>query len=210
VVSLVLVSPAPDYQLLSPEELRIAAGLASDDDSKDELLTLLGLEAAEWVATMCGVPAADGSLLPTPVDTTPTFRPEAVQETRVLRGTPRSVALARRFITGTVAATLDDNAFETVIVDRQAGTIATNGACGTLVVSYTAGFTTVPPALKAACRAYVSFRQTQSTRDPAIRSETIPDVITVVYRDEPAGDSISSMLPGMSDWLARYKTGTAS
>jgi hypothetical protein len=60
VVSWTIVTPASDLAILSQAELRAAAGLAAGDTSQDTDLSILGLEAAEWIAGLCGVAAADG------------------------------------------------------------------------------------------------------------------------------------------------------
>jgi len=55
---LIVTEPAEDLQLLTEEELRVAAGLEPDDDSQDEALAILGLRAAAALAAACGVAKA--------------------------------------------------------------------------------------------------------------------------------------------------------
>ena len=210
---LVLVTPADDYQLLTAAELRLAAGLESDDTSQDASLETLGLEAAEWVASLCGVPAADGSTSSPYIDSVPTFRQEVVQETRQIIGMPRTITLARRFISS-VSVTLNDIAIDSsdYRVNAQAGTLERLVAglypaywgSGTLVATYTAGFVTVPPAIKAATRDYVAMLYSQASRDYAIRSETINDIESVTYR---VGSEVEASIEAIArQRLARYIT----
>jgi hypothetical protein len=63
---LIVTEPAEDLQLLTEEELRVAAGLEPDDDSQDAALATHGLRAASALAAACGVAKAgyDASLAP--------------------------------------------------------------------------------------------------------------------------------------------------
>jgi hypothetical protein len=55
---LLVTEPAADLQLLTEEELRVAAGLEPDDDSQDAVLATQGLRAASALAGACGVAKA--------------------------------------------------------------------------------------------------------------------------------------------------------
>lgn len=214
-MALVLIAPAADYQLLTPEELRVAVGLQPDDTSQDAVLTALGLEAAEWVATLCGVPTADGYLLEPPVDTVPTFRAETVAETRMLTTWPRTIALARRFVSS-VSATLNgaDVLAADYRINSQAGTLERvvggmfpcSWGCGTLVITYTAGFVDVPPALKGVASDYLAHLYTRGERDVTVRSETVNDIESVTYR--PGDEIATSIADTARQRLSRYMTGT--
>jgi hypothetical protein len=194
---LVLIKAADEYQLLSLVERRLAAGLSGDDATKDETLVALGLETAEWVASICGVPAADGygGSPALNVDCVPTFRQEIVQEVREIVGHPKSIALARRFVSS-ATVTLNEVSVDLseYRLNGPAGTLTrmVSGiypACwnsGTLVVTYTAGFATVPPIMREVARDYLAMRYRQSTlplEDQGVRSKTINDIMSVTYRD---------------------------
>ena len=75
-----------------------------------------------------------------------------------------------------------------------------------VVVDYTAGFEAVPADVQAACLEWLTLRWHAVGRDPALRSETIPDLISQVYAgDAGAGTSGGAIPPGARDLLAPYK-----
>jgi hypothetical protein len=76
-----------------------------------------------------------------------------------------------------------------------------------LVVDYTAGFDPVPEDVQGACLEWLSARFYLVGRDPTLRSETIPDLITQVYGSR--SDVTASDIPGgVRDWLIPYKVWT--
>jgi len=78
-----------------------------------------------------------------------------------------------------------------------------------LVVDYTAGFATIPADVQAAAFDLLAVRWFAIGQDPALRSETIPDVITQVYGgDTGAGTSFGSITAGARDLLAPYRIWT--
>jgi hypothetical protein len=78
-----------------------------------------------------------------------------------------------------------------------------------VVVDYTAGFDAVPADVQAACLEWLTLRWHAVGRDPALRSETIPDLITQVYAgDAGAGTSGGAMPAGARDMLGPYKIWT--
>lgn len=194
-MTLALVTPASDLQLLTAEELRLAAGLTATDSSQDDSLSALGLEAAEWVATVCGVAAADIDISSPPIGAKPpTFKQETLIETVIASGSPRSVLLSRGFVSG-VSVTLDDvavSALDYLVyadsgrLDKLSGGIpAGYWSQGTLEITYTAGFSTVPPIMKSVAKDYVRRRLAQADRDPYLRSQTINDLESLTFRDGP-------------------------
>src|SRR4029077_223188 len=80
---LIVTEPAEDLQLLTEEELRIAAGLEPDDDSQDTALATQGLRAAAALAGACGVAVAgyDASLAPLRGAAPRTLKAETLVET---------------------------------------------------------------------------------------------------------------------------------
>jgi|KBSMisStaDraftv2_1062788.scaffolds.fasta_scaffold06638_8 hypothetical protein len=77
------------------------------------------------------------------------------------------------------------------------------------VVDYTAGFEAIPADVQAACLEWLTLRWHAVGRDPALRSETIPDLITQVYAgDGGAGTSGGAMPAGAQDMLCAYKIWT--
>jgi len=78
-----------------------------------------------------------------------------------------------------------------------------------VVVDYTSGFQAVPSDVQAACLEWLTLRWHAVGRDPALRSEAIPDLITQVYAgDAGAGTSGGAMPAGAQDMLYPYKIWT--
>jgi len=75
-----------------------------------------------------------------------------------------------------------------------------------ITVEYVAGYTVIPPDVQAAALEWLTARYHAAGRDPALRSETIPDLITQVYAgDMGAGTGAGSMTPGARDLLEPYR-----
>ena len=78
-----------------------------------------------------------------------------------------------------------------------------------LVVDYRAGFETIPADVQGAALEWLTGRWFAMGRDPALRSETIPDVISQVYAGEAgAGTSAGAITPGAQTLLAPYRIWT--
>lgn len=211
-----IITPASDLAVLSVEELRTAAGLAANDTSQDVALASLGLEAAEWVAELCGVRAAGSN--------PPTFLAEDVRETfanSLYRARRSDLILSRRFVTITsltengIALTegtdfvVDDDGG---IVERQMSGFPTCWLYGAIVIEYTAGFAggspnSVPAVLKSVMMDYVQLQNSNLSRDPAVRSETTVDLDSVTYFQNPAVNSGSSFEETARSKLSRFITG---
>lgn len=84
---------------------------------------------------------------------------------------------------------------------------------GLLVIDYTAGYAEIPADVQGACLEWVGMRYGAVAsgavgRDPGLRSETIPDLITQVYSSSDTGGSSSaaaSMPASVQAWLAPYR-----
>jgi hypothetical protein len=75
-----------------------------------------------------------------------------------------------------------------------------------ILVDYTGGFNPIPPDVQGAALDWVTTRWHAAGRDPALRSETIPDVISQVYAgDAGAGTSAGAIPPGARDLLTPYR-----
>lgn len=206
---LAVLTPAADPALLSIEELRAAAGLAAGDDSQDTTLTSLGEEAAEWIASLCGVRTAGRNA--------PTMLRESLRETFPPGPRRSELILARRFI-ATVTSVTENNVTLTEDVDfvllddrgvleRQIGGYPVPWRWATIVVEYDAGFdngspANLPPVIKGVAADYVTQRYTSAGRDPSIRSETTVDLDTVAYRD--AADARSAFEDNARERLWRF------
>lgn len=205
--TLEIITPAESLALLSAEELRIAAGLAVDDSSQDEALEKLGLQAAEQIATRCGVGTA-GSY-------PPTLLLESLEETFWLGRDERGLQLSRRFVQA-VTVTLNDAELSEgtdFIVDGDRGRITrlSNGwpICWTchskIVVDYDAGFASdnVPEALKAIAADYVRLLNLRTDLNPLERSISVEGLDSVTYKD--GGGADADFWSSADATLERYK-----
>jgi hypothetical protein len=77
-----------------------------------------------------------------------------------------------------------------------------------IVVDYTAGFDPIPADVQSACLEWLTARHNAIGHDPALRSETIPDVITQVYAGSDSTSSATAMPAGARDLLGPYKIWT--
>jgi hypothetical protein len=81
-------------------------------------------------------------------------------------------------------------------------------ATPTMIVDYTAGFDPVPADVQGACLEWISVRWYAVGRDPSVRSETIPDLITQVYGSGSDTSAATAMPGGVRDWLTPYRIWT--
>lgn len=187
-----VLTPATDLALLSAVELRVAAGLAEDDASQDTNLSMLGLEAAEWIAEICGIRTAGAR--------PPTVLAEGLRETFPAGWRGSELVLARRFVDdvtvtensmaladGTDFVVLDDRG----VIQRLSSGYGLPWQVAPIIVEYTAGFSNgspsnVPAAIKAVARDYVQRRYGATALAPdelRVRSETTVDLDSVSYFD---------------------------
>lgn len=206
-----ILTPATSLGLLSAAELRVAAGLADDDASQDTNLSMLGLEAAEWIAELCGIRTAGNN--------PPTVLTEILRETFPAMWSGPELVLARRFVSD-VTVTENGSAItegtDFVVLDDR-GTLQrlVNGyglpwQVAPIVVEYTAGFSNgspsnIPAAIKAVARDYVQRRYGVSALAPdelRVRSETTNDLDSVSYFD--SANSQSAFEEQARDRLSRF------
>jgi len=203
---LIVTEPAADLQLLTEEELRVAAGLEPDDDSQDAVLATQGLRAAAALAGACGVAKAgyDVSLLPLRGEAPRTLKAETLVETiRVRPGYQYgTLVLARWPVLEIVSVTAGTTALTTAdwyldipmgTLDRISGNETLFWPCGWVTVEYVAGYDEVPEDLKGYCGQLLSiFHQTATSAvDPSTKHIEIPGVITLDrWVDQTATDSI--------------------
>jgi hypothetical protein len=82
---------------------------------------------------------------------------------------------------------------------------AVNSWTGNLIViDYDAGYDEIPPDVQGAALEYLMVRWSSAGRDPALRSETIPDVISQTYTDTTIAGA-TAVPSGVRDWLAPYR-----
>jgi len=202
---LVVLTPASDYNLLTQAELRAAAGLAVGDDTQDAVLTPLGLRASTAIAAECCV-VADGVSIPT-------LRSEVLRETIRLESCRRDLWLSRRPIVsvqsvveaGTTLGTSDYEIADGRLL-RLDGDDDIVWAAGKIVVSYTAGWATVPDDLKMAATALVRAWYFQDGRDPLLKSRDVPDVYRESYALAGDASTLSGSVPAdVAGLLSRFR-----
>jgi hypothetical protein len=74
-----------------------------------------------------------------------------------------------------------------------------------IIVDYDGGFDPIPADVQGAALEWITARWSAQGRDPALRSETIPDVITQVWSSDAVSTTTSSIPSGVRDWLAPYR-----
>ena len=114
---LTVTVPTDDLQLLTPEELRVAAGLEPDDASQDVALATRGLQASAALAAACGVARAgyDASLLPLRGEAPRTLKAETLIQTFRVRPNYQytTLTLARWPVLSIVSVTSDTTGLTT-------------------------------------------------------------------------------------------------
>jgi hypothetical protein len=173
-----------DRSLLSISEVRVAAGLHPDDDSKDALLSPLNNYVAALITKACKV--ARAGAIP------PTLRDEVVTETFVNKSLQKYLVLARRpvILIMSITQTGSSLASTDYISDDAAGIIYKNGGdfyaegighcgywpSGNTVIQYNAGYEEVPDDLKYAAMKFINAEYSKGDRDPSLKSLTIQGV----------------------------------
>ncbi len=177
-----VVTAANDLSLATIEQLRVAAGLAEDDGSRDPELTALGERLAEDVSTACRI-VSDGV-------NPPTLRSETVRDTYRLKSNTGSLILSRRFVSSLISVvesgtTLTADEYEldaeAGLLKRLSGDTEISWPSGKHVVDYIAGFTDVPASLSGVVKDEAKLRLSESERDPAVKSETTEGIDSVDY-----------------------------
>lgn len=192
---LVVVEPAGDLSLVPIEVLRVAAGLASDDDSRDLQLTSLGLRIAAEITDACKIAVGEGAA--------PTLRRELLRQT-FRNADVEVLVLDRRHEVELTAVSIGRVAvadLTTIDVDVEAGMLTrwVNGSqarwrAGEVIIEYRAGFAEIPQTLAGAVADVARVRLSAAAHDPLDKAVTIeiPDVETI-RRDRWLG-----ALPGAS------------
>jgi hypothetical protein len=174
-----VVTPATDLTLLTPEELRIAAGLDRDDASQDQTLAEYEAEIAAEIASDCAI-ASDGV-------NPPTLRSEECTDVFRFGWSAVALYLSRRHVSEIALVVengtpLDEPDWRLVAETGKLVRLVNDAdACWSAVkveVAYTAGFDVVPAELKAEAKSRIKFKASEGSRDPLARSirTDIPDV----------------------------------
>jgi hypothetical protein len=75
----------------------------------------------------------------------------------------------------------------------------------TIILDYDGGYDEIPADVQSAALEWLTARWSAQGRDPALRSETIPDVITQVWSADAVSTTTSAMPALVRDWLAPYQ-----
>ena len=163
---------APDRSLLSIEELRAAAGIGGSDH--DDALERIGLGLSDAIGRYCAL--SDDGQHP------PTLLRETIVEVVRPSGRLAEIILARRFVAGDPAISIDGVLLppEQVEVERGAGLLRRLSderlvpwASGKLTITYQAGFAEIPADIKQAAMIAVREGWSALSRDPLLKSETV-------------------------------------
>lgn len=199
---LTVTQAAMDRTLLTMPEMRDAVGVANN--ASDGELQPLGDRIAAVIAQHCKV-AGDGV-------NPPTLREETISEVFRLERRFRNLPLSRRHVTGVVSvvhngATLTAEDYElnagAGLLGRLINDWPSSWTEGKVTVTYKAGFSTVPADLKMAATKLARMYWSEKDRNPLVKSETIPDVLTTSYWVGSLGDG--ALPPDIADLLAPYR-----
>lgn len=199
---LTVTTAATDLLLLTDAEARQATGIESGNDAK---ILSLRKSISAAITSRCNVWASGA--------TPPTLRLETLSQQNRLECPVEEIRLVRRPVIEVTSVTEDSVAVASTDYELDAATGLLRRlcsdypsfwfACSKVVVTYRAGWATVPENLKAAAMRFANAVWAQASRgDPDLRSITIPDVITKEYWAGPADDPLMSR--DMEELLADY------
>lgn len=185
-----VTTPAQDRSLLTSEEARAAIGKPA---ASPDVITPLIARVSAAIVRACRVPA-DGV-------TPPTLRLETVSDTFRLKSHQGSLVLSRKPLVTmvsvvendvTLTADTDYEAHKASgILKRLSGDAEVCWPCGKIVVSYTAGWETVPDDLKLAAMKLAGVLYSEGERvDPNLKRDVIPGVREVEYWVAPNTDTL--------------------
>jgi len=211
----VVTTPANDTSLASIETMRVAAGLASDDASRDTQLTSLALRLSAEIVNACAVVVGSGA--------PPTLRQERLTETFSPKGqSVGTLVLSRRHEVAIVSFTEDDEAVtldaeaidvESGLLDRLIDGTPSKWCASKIVVVYDAGFDEIPPDLEGCVADLARIRLSEASADPLAKAVTveIPGVETVRtdrwvggYPGQASGKNTTGVPPEIMGRLSRY------
>lgn len=179
--TLTITVPATDTTLLTTAELRSATGVTGS--GSDAALALLGAKIAASITSECNIAVGDGA--------EPTLRRETMTQT-IYECWLQEIILARRHNVTITSIVEDDVTLtaadyvvkgESGIIYRMSGNYRIAWAAGKVVITYAAGFDTVPADLKQAASDFVRLAWSEASRDPALKSRNV-DIFEVQKTEE--------------------------
>jgi len=175
---LTVTAPASDTKLLTPEQMRLAYGLAANDSSQDMNLAALNVQISAAISQSCRIAHANGG--------EPTLKQETLRQ--VVR-CPRSgpIVLSRRHKVEVINVNVDDatdpldpNFYE---VEQEGGLLhrldeSGNRICWTgrkIVIVYKAGFAAdvIPADIVAVASDVIRLRKSEASRDPLTKRQRV-------------------------------------
>lgn len=205
-----VVTPASSRALVTLDQAKIALGVDPDDDTKDAAINQLIDQVSAAIDRHCDRVFVQQGYRDQ-------FRAvcswlQAGEPLRV-RQAPLAVDVAGVPVVAITedGAALDPADWEAQIETGELYRLGQGGfsqwSAALIVVDYDGGFEPVPGDVQGAALEWLSARWSASGRDPALRSFTIPDVISRTYNvaDANMTDAGASMPALVRDWLARYQ-----
>lgn len=205
-----IVTPAGSMALMTLDEAKAALGIPAGDTSQDAALTMQMEATSVAVNNYCnrifvvqtyqdtfryvtnwlyGGQALRTRQFPIAVDDGGVPLVSVIEEGAELDGSlwevyPEEGALYRRLDSGLVGSWLGNS----------------------IIVDYTAGYDPIPADVRSAALEWLGARWGGTGRDPSLRSETIPDLITQTYDSGASSSTGSTAIPGGTrDLLAPYR-----
>ncbi len=180
---LTISSPNTDRLLLTPAELAAVVSPAIAGDSAK--LTDLNLRVSALITKACNVVRSGA--------TPPTLRLETVQETIELPKWQNKITLARRPVVTVTSVTENDvtlvedddyrlDASSGLLERRSDGFASKWFPCCDIVITYSAGWQTVPYDLRELACKLATMISAETGRDSSIGSESVPGVYEATYR----------------------------
>lgn len=178
---LVVTTPAPDPTLLTSTE--VAEALGESHGLSATALQRLNERVSELLAGACGLDRAGAAIL--------TLRQETLTETVWMPCNVGVLFLSRKPVIEVLSVNEVDT--DLTITDdyivnsersllRMSSSVASTWAFGKSVISYKAGYATVPPGLKELAAKLACTLNAERGRDPSLGSEDIPGVRSATYR----------------------------
>lgn len=186
---LTVTTAATDLLLLTEAEARLATGVATGRDA--EILQVRKSVSAA-ITSRCNVWASGA--------TAPTLRLETLSQQNRLECPVEQIRLVRRPVIEVLTVTEDSVAVVSTDYELDAATGLLRRlcsdypsfwfACNKVVVTYSAGWATVPENLKAAAAKLATVVWSEAGRDVGLKSIEIPDVISKEYWVGPSDDPL--------------------
>jgi len=189
---IVIPDPNPDRSLLTIQELRAAAGVPPDDESRDVQLKIVGDFVSALITSACTM-IKDGAV-------PPNLRLETIHETVRLNRRGQTFIPARLPIVEIFSITeggllLDPTGYEVSqgmihrVVGNSHGWWGWGFGCEIKAI-YSAGYDIVPDDLKYAAMRFVQVELAQGGRDPLLKSRKIEGVSEYQWWVDPTRESV--------------------